>query len=241
LNLVPERTSISGIWYNNTTYIPGSARTWLDGNTSQPGSSSSSPIISLNGNMYNMSWNIDPIKLSHTWTLTYQVRADKVGYTHPIGNTSFAAIHVYNSSDIVPVPVESDMVYVSSNLTDNMTDLDMLSISITKPYEGYNITQSSQDLIWTVNYHGMADYSVVKEYAPYGTPDNAPGWKPINGVNTANQTCTFSEVWGTVSQLTPNRMYTLRISATDGWFNATSKVNFWISYMPGEINVFDRR
>jgi PKD repeat protein len=234
LNIVPERTQIAGVWYNNTTLIPGTGKTWTDGNTSNPGSYAQQPNIFLNGNMYNLTWNIDPIKLSHTWTLTYQVKAEKVGYTHPVSNLSYAAIHIYNSTDIIPVSIESDIVYVASNLTDNMTDVDMLSIHISMPYEGYPITQPSQDLLWTVNYHGIARYNVIKEYAPYGTLN----WKPIGGVDESNETHTFSDVWNLGSQVPPGR-YTLRMRASDGWFNASSILNFTVQYMPGQINVVD--
>jgi hypothetical protein len=238
LNIVPEMTQIAGVWYNNTTFIPGTGRTWTDGNTSNPGVYSQEPGIYRNGNMYNLTWNIDPIKLSHTWTLKYQVRADKVGYTHPIGNTSFAAIHVYNSSDIVPVPLESDMVYVSSNLTDNMTDLNMLSIQISMPYDGYPITQPTQDLLWNVNYHGIATYTVIKEYAPYGVAN--PKWTPIGGVDSSDHSQMFSDIWSLGSHVTPGK-YTLRIRATDGLFSASSLVNFTVQYVPGQINVVDAR
>jgi hypothetical protein len=242
LNIVPERTQISGIWTNNTTFIPGTGKTWTDGNTSNPGSYSQQPEISLNGNIYNLTWNIDPIKLSHTWTLTYQVKAEKVGYTHPISNLSYASIHKYNSTDIIPVSIESDMVYVSSNLTDNMTDMDMLSIDIGMPYENCNITQPSQDILWTVTYHGIASYTTIKEYAPYveNVPLNDLNWKPIGGVDGSNRTYTFSDVWNLGSQVPPVK-YVLRIKATDGWFSAERILNFTVAYKPGEIIVFDSR
>ncbi len=74
----------NGMGVDNVSYVPGSAYTMLNNSTSTL--TQVEPYFNETDN--TLGWMVNPIKLGYNWTLTYKVRADVKGFTHPVGNGS---------------------------------------------------------------------------------------------------------------------------------------------------------